>query len=97
MKRRTFVAAIGAVCTANGPRDVFAASPAVVHAASSIDDDATPFIWAIQIGLFRRNGIDADLQRATSGAASVAGVIGGTFQIAQIERHVAVRGARARA
>ena len=83
MKRGTFVAAIGALFVASGPRGAFAAAPAVVHAASSIDDDATPFIWAIQSGLFGRNGIDADLQRATSGAASVAGVMGGTFQIAK--------------
>jgi NitT/TauT family transport system substrate-binding protein len=83
MQRSAFVSALGALCAA-GPRAVRAATaPAVIHAASSIDDDANPFIWAMQSGLFRRNGIEADLQRATSGAASVAGIAGGTFQIAK--------------
>lgn len=83
MQRNTFISATAALC-ALSPRAAWAAdAPAVIHAASSIDDDATPFIWAIQSGSFAKNGIDADLQRATSGAASVAGVIGGTFQIAK--------------
>jgi NitT/TauT family transport system substrate-binding protein len=84
MERSTFVSALAALCAASPPLCAFAATaPVVVHAAASIDDDASPFIWAIQSGLFRRNGIDADLQRATSGAASVAGIAGGTFQIAK--------------
>jgi NitT/TauT family transport system substrate-binding protein len=84
MERSTFISALGAVYALSRPLTALAAdAPAVIHAASSIDDDATPFIWAIQSGLFRRNGIDADLARATSGAASVAGVIGGSFQIAK--------------
>src|SRR5580692_3554709 len=83
MQRSTFVSGIAALCALSPAARAAADVPAVVHAASSIDDDATPFIWAIQSGLFRRNGIDADLARATSGAASVAGVIGGSFQIAK--------------
>ncbi len=84
MKRSTFVSGLGTLCALSGPLAARAAgAPAVIHAASSIDDDATPFVYAIQSGLFRRYDIDADLQRSTSGAASVAGVLGGTFQIAK--------------
>jgi NitT/TauT family transport system substrate-binding protein len=85
MERSTFVASLGALAVLSRPIAARAAAtaPAVIHAASSIDDDATPFIWAVQTGLLGKNGIDADLQRATSGAASVAGVVGGSFQIAK--------------
>jgi NitT/TauT family transport system substrate-binding protein len=84
MERRSFVSAVASLCAVSrAPAALAAGAPVVVHAASSIDDDANPFIWAMQSGLFRRNGIEADLQRATSGAASVAGIVGGTFQIAK--------------
>jgi len=84
MKRSAFVSALGTLCLAARPLAAPAAgAPAVIHAASSIDDDATPFIYAMQSGIFARYGIVADLSRATSGAASVAGVIGGSFQIAK--------------
>ncbi|MGA2393066.1 MAG: ABC transporter substrate-binding protein [Candidatus Lustribacter sp.] len=84
MQRKTFVLGLAALGLLDpGAIRAAVADAAVIHAASSIDDDATPFIWAIQSGLFAKNGIDADLQRATSGAASVAGVIGGSFQIAK--------------
>ena len=84
VKRSTFVSGMGTLCALARPLAARAAgTPAVIHAASSIDDDATPFIYAMQSGLFRRYDIDADLQRSTSGAASVAGVLGGTFQIAK--------------
>ncbi len=84
MKRSTFVSGLGALGVLGPPLAARAAgAPAVIHAASSIDDDATPFVYAIQSGLFRKYDIDADVQRSTSGAASVAGVMGGTFQIAK--------------
>jgi len=54
---------------------------AAIHAASSIDDDVTPFLYAMTGGVFRRFGIDADLQRATSGSAVAAGVVGGAFEL----------------
>jgi NitT/TauT family transport system substrate-binding protein len=80
--RSTFVTGLGALGVANAPLLAIAATaPAVIHAASAIDDSATPFVYALESGLFHRYGIEADLQRATSGAAIVAGVVGGTFQI----------------
>jgi NitT/TauT family transport system substrate-binding protein len=52
-----------------------------LRATSAIDDAATPFLWAIDSGLFRKNGFDASLERATSGAAAASAVIGGSFEI----------------
>ncbi len=66
------VAALGAPAFAD-------ATP--LHAGSSLDDDATPFIYAIQSGLFQKVGIDASLQRAASGSAVASGVIGGAFDL----------------
>ena len=52
-----------------------------LRATSAIDDAATPFLWAIESGLFRKNGFDASLERATSGAAAASAVVGGSFEL----------------
>jgi ABC-type nitrate/sulfonate/bicarbonate transport system substrate-binding protein len=82
MQRNGFLSALGALCAAGSPRVALAAAPPVtIRAAATLDDDATPFIWATENGLFRRNGIDASITRGTSGAAIAAGVIGGAYEI----------------
>src|SRR5580698_7866104 len=82
MQRNAFLAGAGALCAAASPPAVQAATePVVMRAAATLDDDATPFIWATQNGNFRRNGIDASITRGTSGAAIAAGVIGGAYEI----------------
>jgi NitT/TauT family transport system substrate-binding protein len=52
-----------------------------LRAASSGDDDATPFLYAVDRGLFRQAGIDAHLDRAASGSAVAAGVVGGAYDV----------------
>jgi len=82
MRRGGFLTTFGALCAAGGPAAAAtAATPVTIRAAATLDDDATPYIWAMQTGLFARNGIAATLQRATSGAAIAAGVIGGSYEI----------------
>jgi NitT/TauT family transport system substrate-binding protein len=82
MQRNGFLSALGALCAAGSPRVALAAGPPVtIRAAATLDDDATPFIWATQNGNFGRNGIDASITRGTSGAAIAAGVIGGAYEI----------------
>jgi NitT/TauT family transport system substrate-binding protein len=82
MQRNAFLWAMGTLCAAGLPPAARAATtPVTIRAAATLDDDATPFIWATQNGLFRRNGIDASITRGTSGAAIAAGVIGGAFEI----------------
>jgi len=67
---------------AGRPAAAFAApAPVTVRAAATLDDDATPFIYAMQSGLFHRYGIDAQLTRATSGAVIAAGVLGGAYEL----------------
>lgn len=54
-----------------------------IKAGSALDDEATPYLYAMQSGLFRRNGIDALVQPVTSGSVSAAGVIGGAYDVGQ--------------
>jgi NitT/TauT family transport system substrate-binding protein len=82
MQRNAFLAGAGALCAAGSPVAARAATgPVTMRAAATLDDDATPFVWATQNGLFRRNGIEASIARGTSGAAIAAGVIGGAFEV----------------
>jgi NitT/TauT family transport system substrate-binding protein len=52
-----------------------------LHAASSSNDEVTPFLYALDAGLFKRAGVDAQIDRMASGAAIVAGVLGGALDI----------------
>lgn len=82
MQRNVFLSALGALCAAGIPGATIAATaPVTIRAAATLDDDATPFIYAMQSGVFRRYDIDATLGRATSGAAIAAGVLGGSFEV----------------
>src|ERR1700733_11831178 len=82
MQRNGFLSALGALCAAAPPAVALAATPPVtMRAAATLDDDATPFIWATENGTFKRNGIDASITRGTNGAAIAAGVLGGSFEV----------------
>jgi NitT/TauT family transport system substrate-binding protein len=52
-----------------------------LHAASSSNDEVTPFLYAMDTGAFRRAGIDAQIDRLASGSAIVAGVVGGQYDV----------------
>ena len=72
--RGSFLRATAAVLCLDGIGIARFGAPALadaipLRAGSSIDDDATPFIYAMQSGLFQKAGIDASLQRAASGSA----------------------------
>jgi NitT/TauT family transport system substrate-binding protein len=77
--RSAFLASLAAATLA--PRLAGAQALTTLRATSAIDDAATPFLWAIDSGLFRKNGFDASLERATSGAAAASAVLGGSFEI----------------
>ncbi len=63
------------------PRRSAAQTAIPLRATSAIDDAATPFLYAMESGLFRKNGLDASLERATSGAAAASAVVGGSFEL----------------
>jgi NitT/TauT family transport system substrate-binding protein len=67
--------------TVLAPRSGEAQTLTAIRATSAIDDPATPYLYAIESGLFRKNGIDATLERSTSGAAAASAVVGGSFEV----------------
>jgi len=77
--RSTFLGALAAAALVPRPGAAQALTP--LRATSAIDDAATPYLWAVDSGLFRKNGFDASLERATSGAAAVSAVVGGSFEV----------------
>jgi NitT/TauT family transport system substrate-binding protein len=79
MKRSIFMGAAAAAAVL--PRRANAQTLTQFRATSAIDDSATPYLWAMQTGLFRKNGLDATLERATSGAAAASAVVGGSFEV----------------
>ncbi|HXP92327.1 MAG TPA: ABC transporter substrate-binding protein [Candidatus Binatia bacterium] len=53
----------------------------MLKAAGVPEEAVTSVLWAEQSGLFRRYGLDVDLQPQRSGTAIAAGVAGGAYQI----------------
>ena len=78
LSRGAFLGSIAAAALVRQPGD--AQTLTTLHATGAIDDAATPFLYASESGLFRKNGIDASLERATSGAAAASAVVGGSFE-----------------
>lgn len=65
------------------PRLAAAQTLTPLRATSAIDDPATPFLYAMTSGLFRKAGLDATIARSTSGAAAASALVGGTFEVAK--------------
>lgn len=72
----TFVAQAAPVLAESTPAPLIP-----LHAASSSNDEVTPFLYAMESGMFKRAGIDAHIDRMASGSAIVAGVAGGALDI----------------
>jgi NitT/TauT family transport system substrate-binding protein len=62
------------------PRSVFAQSMTKIVTAGLPEDSATPVLYAIQDGAFKRAGLDVSIQGQSSGPAVASGVIGGAYQ-----------------
>lgn len=78
MHRRSFVAASAAV-TLVSTRPAFAQSLQPVTIGLTPTDDATPMLYAQSAGLLRKAGFDATITPVSSGTATLAAVMGGTF------------------
>jgi NitT/TauT family transport system substrate-binding protein len=53
----------------------------VIRVESTVDDSVTPVLYGMQAGTFAKAGLDVQLQQASSGAALMAGVTGGSIEI----------------
>jgi NitT/TauT family transport system substrate-binding protein len=80
VKRGAAISMLGAAVLAPGLR-AGAQTVATVKAAGVPEESATPVLWALQNGLFRRAGLDLELDPQRSGTAIAAGVAGGGYQI----------------
>lgn len=86
MQRRTFLHATGAAAAASAlPLRAPAqnAPLTTITLASTTSDDMTPILYAQQAGIFRKYGLDAQIQRMTNGAAGIEGLLSGTFDFAK--------------
>lgn len=80
MKRSDAVLLLGGAL-ASAPYPAFGQSLTHLTAAGVPEEAVTSVLWAEQSGIFRRNGLDVDLQPQSSGTAIAAGVAGGAYQI----------------
>ncbi|MFN2460922.1 MAG: ABC transporter substrate-binding protein [Candidatus Velthaea sp.] len=79
VSRAAFLTA--AAACAMRPGYAAAAGPVAIRAGSAGDDDVTPLLYAQKSGILKRAGLDATVQRMSSGSAVASGVVGGTFDI----------------
>jgi NitT/TauT family transport system substrate-binding protein len=79
LPRSAFVGSLAMAALWPRPGATQALTP--MRATSAIDDPATPYLYAMESGLFRKNGFDASIERATSGAAAASAVVGGSFDV----------------
>jgi NitT/TauT family transport system substrate-binding protein len=52
-----------------------------MHVLSGVTLGARAALWAVQSGIFRKNGLDVDVQASASGAAGLAAVVGNSAQV----------------
>ncbi len=78
MKRRSALALTAAALAAPAVARAQALVP--VHIAGVPEDSITPAVWAVEKGIFRRHGLDVQLEAQHSGSAVTAGVAGGSYQ-----------------
>jgi NitT/TauT family transport system substrate-binding protein len=79
MNRRTALA-LGSAFLATGAR-AGAQSLDKLVIAGVPEESVTPALWAAQSGMFRKAGLDVEIQSQSSGTAIAAGVAGGAFQV----------------
>src|SRR5579864_4130791 len=81
--RGAFLVATGAsLVAAQLPRPSIAQTVGTVtnlKLGATTSDDMTPIVYAQKSGIFAKHGLDVELNPMTSGAASAAGLLAGTF------------------
>ena len=78
ISRRDLLATGAAFLASASP--AFAQTLTAVKAGGVPEDSIAPALWAQQSGLFKKNGLDVDIQSQRSGSAVAAAVSGGTYQ-----------------
>ncbi len=79
MNRRTLLAGAAAVA-ALAPLPIRAATT-TLHIGSALEDTVRPLLWGISAGVFRKEGLEINVDGMGSGAATTAAVVGGALDI----------------
>jgi NitT/TauT family transport system substrate-binding protein len=85
MRRQTFIAGTGAALVAtpfSGIGFALAQELKVLKVGVAEGDDATPTLYAVKAGLFKKFGLDVQVTPMPSGAAALAALSGGAVDIA---------------
>jgi NitT/TauT family transport system substrate-binding protein len=82
MQRLPFIRSLAAAALTAGPlrAGAFAQDLPAITLATLINDTATSALYAVNAGLFKKAGVNAQLQLLSSGAAATAAVAGGAAQ-----------------
>lgn len=83
VSRRAALSRLGALAALAAPARVAAEATTTLRVGSIPDDGLTPVLFARQSGIFRRLGLDVQLQSQASGAAFAAAMVGGTLDVAK--------------
>lgn len=78
---RFLAVAGGAALTAVAGTERPARAATAIAVAASPADDLTPVVYALQSGIFERNGLDVHLDKVSSGSAASAAVASGAYAI----------------
>lgn len=79
MKRGPFVSALAASPVL--ARRANAQSPVKLRVSGPAEDDMIGVFWALDAGIFAKNGLDVEFHPANSGAAIMAAVVGGSVDV----------------
>jgi NitT/TauT family transport system substrate-binding protein len=85
LSRRTLLG--GAAAALIAPAVAGAQDRTAITMAGLPEDSATPVLYAIDSGAFKRVGLDVTLQAQRSGSAVASGVAGGAYQIGKISMY----------
>ena len=77
--RKAFLAGTAAFAATAATASAQALIP--LHLAGSVNDDITPMLYALASGSMKKAGLDITLDKARSGSAVSAGVLGGSYEI----------------
>src|SRR5206468_4010155 len=81
MRRRHALSVLGTALAVASLARAARAEDQTIRIGLAEGDDATPTLYAIKNGLFKKYGIDAQLTPVASGAAGLAALAGGSIDV----------------
>lgn len=88
LTRAGFIA--GGAMLALRPRTARAQTLEKLRMSAVPTDDMTPIYWAVSSGIYRKAGIDLEIEQVSSGSASTAAVVGGAYELGKASPVAAV-------